>query len=113
MKTRFLSFVILCSLLVLGCGKSDAKSTPSAKSTTHDHDSWWCDEHGMPEEVCAQCNTKLAAQFKKQGDWCKDHDRPDSQCFVCHPDLKEKFAAQYRAKYGKEPPAMEEENGKE
>jgi hypothetical protein len=41
--------------------------------------------------------------------WCKEHNRPDSQCFICHPELKEKFAAQYRAKYGKEPPLMEEE----
>ena len=75
----------------------------------HDHSGWWCDEHGVPEEVCGQCNAKVAAEFKKKGDWCKEHDRPDSQCFICHPELKEKFAAQYRAKYGKEPPPIEEE----
>ncbi len=77
-----------------------------------DHGGWWCDEHGIPEEICGQCNVKLAAELKKKGDWCKEHDRPDSQCFICHPDLKEKFAAQYRAKYGKEPPPIEEEEKK-
>ena len=80
------------------------KSTQVADAKKGDHSGWWCDEHGVPEEVCAQCNPKVAAEFKKKGDWCKEHDRPDSQCFLCHPELKEKFAAQYRAKYGKEPP---------
>lgn len=73
----------------------------------HDHSAWWCAEHGVPEEVCGQCNSKLAAEFQKKGDWCEEHDRPDSQCFVCHPDLQAKFAAQYEAKYGKQPPAIE------
>ena len=72
----------------------------------HDHSAWWCAEHGMPEEVCAQCNSKLAAAFQKKGDWCEDHDRPDSQCFVCHPELIARFAAQYEAKYGKQPPEL-------
>jgi cobalt-zinc-cadmium efflux system membrane fusion protein len=79
----------------------------------HDHAGWWCDEHGVPEEVCGQCNAKLAAEFKKKGDWCQDHDRPKSQCFQCDPKLKEKFAAQYRAKYGKEPPPTEDDEKKD
>ncbi len=73
----------------------------------HSHDGWWCDEHGVPEEVCAQCNSKVAAEFQKKGDWCKEHDRPDSQCFKCHPELQAKFAAQYEAKFGKKPPTPE------
>lgn len=77
------------------------------KHAGHDHSAWWCAEHGVPEEVCGQCNSKLAAEFQKKGDWCEEHDRPDSQCFVCHPDLQAKFAAQYEAKYGKQPPAIE------
>ena len=85
----------------------DAK-TASSKADDHDHTGWWCNEHGVPEEVCAQCNSKLAAEFQKKGDWCKEHDRPDSQCFVCHPDYEAKFAAQYEAKYGKKPPARTE-----
>ncbi len=74
------------------------------KKAGHSHDGWWCDEHGVPEEVCALCNSKVAAEFQKKGDWCKEHDRPDSQCFKCHPELQGKFAAQYEAKFGKKPP---------
>ena len=70
----------------------------------HDHSGWWCNEHGVPEEECGLCNSKLAAEFQKKGDWCKDHDRPDSQCFICHPEQEAAFAARYEAKYGKKPP---------
>lgn len=73
----------------------------------HDHSAWWCAEHGVPEDVCGQCNSKLAAEFQKKGDWCEEHDRPDSQCFICHPNLQAKFAAQYEAKYGEQPPEAE------
>lgn len=73
----------------------------------HVHGAWWCDEHGVPEEVCARCNSKVAADFQRKGDWCKDHERPDSQCFVCHPELEARFANQYEAKYGKKPPKPE------
>jgi hypothetical protein len=90
-------------------GQLNAKATTPEAKKAHDHSGWWCDEHGVPEEVCALCNAKVAAEFKKKGDWCKEHDRPDSQCFICHPELKEKFAAQYRAKYGKEPSPLEDE----
>ena len=73
----------------------------------HDHSGWWCNEHGVPEGICAQCSSKVAADFQKKGDWCKEHDRPDSQCFKCHPELQAKFAAQYEAKLGKKPPEPE------
>ncbi|HXT58246.1 MAG TPA: hypothetical protein VN699_06405 [Pirellulales bacterium] len=74
----------------------------------HDHGAWWCPEHGVPEDVCGQCNSKLAAEFQKDGDWCEEHEAPDSQCFACHPDLEAKFAALYEAKYGKQPPKLGE-----
>jgi hypothetical protein len=107
-------------LMAGGCGPTDnkggeAKDTkakvspgqvPEAKD--HDHSGWWCDEHGVPEEICARCSPKLVAQFKAKGDWCKEHERPDSQCFICHPELEAKFAAQYEAKFGKKPPKPEE-----
>jgi hypothetical protein len=106
------------SLVVNGCGQADSKGGPAKDKTAQlaqakgekkdDHSGWWCEEHGVPEEICGQCNAKLAAELKKKGDWCKEHDRPDSQCFLCHTELKERFAAQYRAKYGKEPPPIEE-----
>jgi hypothetical protein len=111
------SSLLAVSLLVLGgCSKDDPKagqtkatSTPVAAKKVDDHSGWWCDEHGVPEDICGQCNAKYAAECKKRGDWCEKHDRPDSQCFICHPELKEKFAAMYRAKYGKEPPPIEDE----
>jgi cobalt-zinc-cadmium efflux system membrane fusion protein len=120
---RFAPLLALSPLALLalgGCNKEAPKAEgPKGMATQvaeksgkegHDHSGWWCDEHGVPEGVCGQCNAKVAAEFKKKGDWCKEHDRPDSQCFLCHPELKERFAAQYRAKYGKEPPPVEEES---
>ena len=50
------------------------------------------------------CSPKVAKAFQDKGDWCKEHDRAKSQCFICDPGLKEKYAAAYKAKYGKEPP---------
>jgi len=92
----------------VGCGGQQpapkSAENPAAGEAGHDHSGWWCAEHGMPEKVCAQCDSKLAAEFQKKGDWCKEHDRPDSQCFICHPDLEAKFAAEYEAKEGKKPP---------
>lgn len=111
-------------LFLAGCNKSTDK--PDAKVTEaghdehdghdhaghdhagHSHDDWWCAEHGVPEEVCAQCNSKLVAEFKAKNDWCKEHDRPDSQCFICHPEYQANFAALYEGKYGKQPPAPTE-----
>lgn len=132
---KSLNKVLLVSLVVVshglvGCGKN-SQPAPSAKTKPadhsdhksgeerpksegrdhakhgHHHDGWWCDEHGVPEEICGQCDGKLAADFQKKGDWCKEHDRPDSQCFKCHPELQARFAAKYEAKYGKKPPTPE------
>jgi len=88
----------------VGCGHAATTPDVHVAQAGHHHDAWWCDEHGVPEEVCARCNTKLVADFKAKGDWCKEHDLPDSQCFVCHPEREAEFAAQYEAKYGKQPP---------
>ncbi len=110
-------------VVLSGCGQADnksgqandkdAKGKPSqVAEAKHDdkkgdaktgHD-WWCDEHGVPEAECSMCNAKVAAELKKKGDWCEKHDRAKSQCFICDPKLKDKYAAVYRAKYGKEPP---------
>lgn len=84
----------------------------AAQNSHHEHGDWWCAEHGVPEDVCSQCSPKVAAQCKKKGDWCKEHDRAMSQCFVCHPEYKEKFAAKFRAKYGKEPPPTADDEKK-
>lgn len=115
--------VIAAVLFSAGCGdKGGAGGSPKDKEKSvaqgekaaekgdgKDH-GWWCAEHGIPEDDCALCNSKVAAEYKKKGDWCKEHDRPESQCFLCDPKRAEKFAAQYRAKYGKEPPPIDPEN---
>lgn len=105
------TFALSCAATFLfvglaGCGNSATadKPAPDTAAAEHDHESWWCDEHGVPEEVCAQCHPKLAAKFKADGDWCAKHDRPDSQCFICHPELEAKFAEKYEAKFNKKPP---------
>jgi len=93
-----------------GCGsavKNDSTSTKTDLVSNDAHGGWWCNEHGVPEEVCALCDSTLIADFKAKGDWCKEHDRPDSQCFACHPEKEAEFAAQYEAKYGKKPPKPE------
>ena len=69
----------------------------------HQHGEWWCGEHGVPEEECAQCNKSLVADFKAKGDWCEEHNRPDSQCFIHHPENFDKYAALYEAKFGERP----------
>ncbi len=75
----------------------------------HEHDGWWCAEHGVPEEECTRCDSSLTSAFKKKEDWCEKHKRPDSQCFICTPKLEEKFIARYEAKFGEKPPKREEE----
>lgn len=108
--------VLLVSALftasLTGCSQSTNKSesTAPANQVSADagaHDGWWCAEHGVPEEVCAQCDEKLVDDFKAKGDWCKEHDRPESQCFICHPEKEAEFVALYEAKYGTKPPNRE------
>ena len=107
-----LALLAAAGLGIAGCsgeGKTSAakKGTgdPSAKAGKgHDHSGWWCDEHGIPEAKCSMCSAKVAKECKAKGDWCDKHDRARSQCFICEPALREQFAAEYRAKYGKEPP---------
>jgi hypothetical protein len=121
MRKMMLLAVVGLSLVLFGCNKP-ADNAPATdghvhtagdghnhsdasapQGTGHDVDGW-CVEHGIPEEICSLCNSKVAAEFKKGGDWCKEHNRAESQCFLCDPSLKEKFATQYETKYGKKPP---------
>lgn len=109
---RRVVFVAGLFLLVAaaGCGSTAETAAPASSAAdpshadAHQHGGWWCDEHGVPEAVCARCDPKLVAEFKAQGDWCRQHECPDSQCFVCHPEKEQEFAAHYEAKYGKKPP---------
>jgi len=95
--------LLLTGMLLAGCARSVPAPAPAEATAAHSH-GWWCGEHGVPEEECGQCDSKLAAKLQKDGDWCDEHRRPDSQCFVCHPELEAKFAARYEAKYGEPPP---------
>lgn len=88
--------------LFSGCGGGGAPAKPAkpaakpgdtAAKPAQALDVDWCDEHGVPEAICARCNPKLAEEFKKNGDWCNEHGAPKSQCFACDPKLKEKFEA--------------------
>jgi cobalt-zinc-cadmium efflux system membrane fusion protein len=105
--------VLLLSSMTVGCSENSGGQATTSPATTPVaeaalHGEWWCAEHGVPEEICAQCDSSLVASFKKKGDWCEEHNRPDSQCFICHPELKDKFATQYEAKYGNRPPEPSE-----
>jgi hypothetical protein len=108
---------IAFALAGTGCNKKD-KSSPQAKAKIDPmndkgdgtaetaHAGWWCQEHGVPEEMCSICMSEAAAKkkFKDNGDWCKLHDRAQSQCFKCDPSLYEKvFVPIYVAKTGKKP----------
>lgn len=113
MLARILIAFLPAAVLMLspGCAR-DIPDSPSgdkhaAKGKAkhqHVHGEWWCDEHGVPEEICARCKPDLVADFKKKNDWCDKHDRPRSQCFICEPQLFARYAAQYETRYGKKPP---------
>src|SRR5262245_2876059 len=119
---RVLALLALIGFVMSGCGQSENKDgqakpkgdkdkgtqVADAKKNDKkgDHGGWWCREHGIPEKDCSMClpEAEVKKRFKDKGDWCKEHDRALSQCFICKPERKDFFAAQYRAKYGKEPP---------
>ena len=92
--------------------KADGLKPDGEKAEEGKHDGWWCDEHALPEEVCDLCSKKYRAAEKAKGNWC-EHNRVKSSCFKCNPGLKEKYAAEYKAKYGKAPPAEEADEPKD
>jgi cobalt-zinc-cadmium efflux system membrane fusion protein len=107
-------FAAALTVLCVGCEKSStepaAPDVQVVESDGHVHGAWWCDEHGVPEEICARCDSSLVAEFKAKKDWCNEHDRPDSQCFICHPEFEATFAKLYEAKYDKQPPKPSDED---
>lgn len=110
-------FAFLAALAVLaGCGKTGDVAKETGKDTEvaknngkteppDDHSGWWCDEHALPEEVCDLCSKKYRTAEKAKGNWC-EHNRVKSSCFKCNPGVREKYAAEYRAKFAKEPPPI-------
>jgi hypothetical protein len=123
-KTRGALLGLLAGFVVLvgGCGQTEPPAKkdadkPVAKKGETKHDDWWCTEHGIPEDECSMCRAtanakKLARECKAKGDWCDKHDRALSQCFICNPKRREFYAAKYRARYGKEPPPIEDDEKK-
>ncbi|GIW98905.1 MAG: hypothetical protein KatS3mg111_2238 [Pirellulaceae bacterium] len=119
-RMGLLSALVAVAVMVVGCNQSSENGSASDTSNVtavdhghsdadgHDHGSWWCVEHGIPEEECSMCSSKAAAKFKEQGDWCEEHNRAESQCFICDPSRAEKFAKLYEAKFGHKPPAPKE-----
>lgn len=114
--------VMMGLALAAGCDKKEAQTAPPAAPKAADAKPAapatqplipvamdWCREHAMPESVCVQCHPELAAGFKGKGDWDEEHKLPKSQCFKCDPTAQAKFAAAFKQKYGKEPPAIEKE----
>jgi hypothetical protein len=110
-RAALVLLLVVAGLTVCGCG--GAKGPEAGKQAITAEDSScsvaenWCLEHRVPEDLCGQCNAKVAAECRQKGDWCKEHNRPQSQCFLCNPKLEAKFAAEYEAKYGKKPPKSE------
>jgi hypothetical protein len=119
-KIRGALMALLASSVLLagGCGtgdppKKEGGSKPVAGASGESkHSGWWCTEHGIPEEECSMCSARVEKECKAKGDWCDKHDRALSQCFICNPKRKEFYAAKYRAKYGKEPPPIEDDDDK-
>jgi hypothetical protein len=119
-----LALLLAGGVLAFGCGKPEqgskkdgGKTAPVAAGKGRQagakeedkHGEWWCAEHGIPEEECSMCSAKVEKECKARGDWCDKHNRALSQCFICNPGRKGFYAAKYRAKYGKEPPPISEE----
>lgn len=66
----------------LGWKMPKASELRGAVTTSHDPE--WCTEHGVPEAICVECNTKLMPKTEKPR-WCKAHGV--SECPTCHPEL--------------------------
>lgn len=112
MQRTIAFFALFFGVLLVGCndqktstgsGSTSTSTTKPSAAKSKDHSGWWCVEHGIPEDECLMCSIGEEA-CKKKNDWCEIHDYCKSQCFGCDPKLKERYAAQYKAKYGKDAP---------
>ena len=66
---------------------------PDTSAVPVDLSKGWCAGHGVPESVCARCNSSLIAKFKEGQDWCAQHRLPESQCTNCNPAARQQWAA--------------------
>lgn len=83
----------LIALAVVACkpGPVAAPTTAAPTETAIPAAAVTLCEHGVPAELCTQCEPDLAPVFQAMGDWCPEHGVPESQCLKCHPGLT--FAA--------------------
>src|SRR5207249_7001821 len=44
----------------------------------------WCEEHGVPESICVECNKDLLPKEQEYG-WCKVHGV--AECPIDHPEV--------------------------
>ena len=77
---------------ITACSRSSpaaeaAKPPPKVAAEVHGVVAVKLCEHGVPADLCTQCNPELVAVFKEQGDWCEEHGVPESQCLKCNPKL--------------------------
>ena len=113
------SLLMMAFVAFMGCDKKAVTNTPEKPATVAKveekdkadpsgagHD-WWCDEHGVKEADCSMCSAKVAKACKRDDNWCELHQRAQTQCFICDPKLEAKFAAEYVAKFNKQPPVPE------
>lgn len=122
-----LALFVALALLASGCGQTGStsgqvkdgnkdkekdKEVAKTDGPKDDHSGWWCDEHALPESVCDLCSKKYREAEKAKGNWC-EHNRVKTSCFKCSPGVREKYAAEYKAKFGKEPPAIEDDEKKD
>jgi predicted small lipoprotein YifL len=109
-RSSALLVLAIAAIVIAGCSSQGPASPDADKAAATSEQPPktvlvnWCVEHGVPEDICAQCSAKVATALKQKGDWCEEHNRPKSQCFLCDPKLQEKFAADYEAKNGSKPP---------
>ena len=80
-----LVFTALGGLLLWGhhTGWTLPKLSALAGSADDNKDDW-CEEHGVPESQCVECNPALMPRPKSFG-WCKLHGVHD--CPLCHPEV--------------------------
>ena len=79
----------LCFLgigLLTGCVDVSSPSGADRPVRAAADDPDLCDEHGVLEAVCPQCNPRLVPVFQSSGDWCDEHGFPESFCPSCAPE---------------------------
>ncbi len=72
---------------LVGLGRATGWRLPKASAlrgeTRVEFDDW-CEEHGVPESTCVECNADLLPRGLAYG-WCKIHGI--SECPLCHPEV--------------------------